>query len=133
MIIQPKPVYDLAGQQSDPLTEEVLAVLFTDAPVRSSIRPGDTRRHQQWRTRSPDAASSRGWLSFAEPLTSDIPTLLQERYTAALRAAFIPAHAASVDVTVVQTAVNELRLTWEIIRASGGVSTGSVLLPQGGS
>jgi len=133
MLTQPKPVHDLAGQQSDPLTEEVLAVLFTDAPVRHSVRPWDTRRHQQWWARRHEGASSRGWLTFAEPLTAEARTLLQERYLSALRTAFVPAHADGVSVSVVQTAVNELRLTWEIIRSGQSISTGAVVLTQGGA
>jgi hypothetical protein len=129
----PKPVYELAGQQTDALTEEVLAVCFTDAPERSSIRPGDTRRHQQWLARRPEGASSRGWLSFAQPLVAETRTLLKERYESALRAAFVPTHASSVDVTVTQTAVNELTMRWVIKRSDGGVAEGAVVLPQGGS
>jgi len=32
---------------------------------------------------------------------------------------------------VLQTAVNELRLTWTIVRANGNVSEGAVVLSQG--
>ncbi len=127
----PKPVHELAGQQADALAEEALAVLFTDAPERATIRPGDTRQHQQWLARRPEGASSRGWLSFAQPLTASMRALLEERYASALRTAFVPTHAASVDVTVLQTAVNELRLEWTIVRASGNVSEGAVILSQG--
>jgi hypothetical protein len=59
--------------------------------------------------------------------------LLEERYESALRAAFVPAHASSVDVTVTQTAVNELTMRWVIKRTDGGVAEGAVVLPQGGS
>jgi IS4 transposase len=127
----PKPVYELAGQQTDALAEEVLAVLFTDQPERASVRPGDTRQHQQWLARNPDGASSRGWLSFARPLTADTRALLKERSESALRTAFVPAHASSVTVTVIQTAVNELTLGWTIVRSSGNVSEGAVVLSQG--
>ena len=127
----PKHVYELAGQQTDALAEEVLAVLFTDAPERATVRPGDTRQHQQWLARRPDGASSRGWLSFAQPLTAAMRALLEERYESALRTAFVPAHASSADVTVTQTAVNELRITWTLVRASGNVSEGAVVLSQG--
>jgi hypothetical protein len=132
-ISNPKPVYELAGQQTDALTEEVLAVCFTDAPERETIRPGDTRRHQQWLARKHEGMSSRGWLSFAQPLVADTRKLLEERYESALRAAFVPAHASSVDVTVTQTAVNELTMRWVIKRSDGGVAEGAVVLPQGGS
>lgn len=131
-ISNPKPVYELAGQQTDPLAEEVLAVCFTDAPERTSVRPGDTRRHQQWLARKHEGASSRGWLSFAQPLVADTRKLLEERYESALRAAFVPVHASSVDVTVTQTAVNELTMRWVILCASGTTSEGAVTLPQGG-
>lgn len=128
----PQPVYELAGQQTDALSEEVLAVIFTDAPERASVRPGDTRRHQQWLARQPEGASSRGWLSFAQPLVATTRGLLEERYESALRTAFVPVHASSVDVTVTQTAVNELTIRWVITRADGGVAEGAVVLPQGG-
>jgi hypothetical protein len=129
----PKPVYELAGQQTDALTEEVLAVCFTDAPERSAVRPGDTRRHQQWLCRRPKGASSRGWLGFAQPLVASTRLLLEERYESALRAAFVPLHAASVDVMVTQTSVNELTMRWVILRSDGNVAEGAVVLPQGGS
>lgn len=128
----PKPVYDLAGQQADALTEEVLAVCFSDTPERESVRPGDSRRHQQWLARRAEGSSSRAWLSFAQPLTGDVPALLEERYKSALRTAFVPAHASSVEVTVTQTAVNELTMRWAITTATGVVD-GVVVLPQGGS
>jgi hypothetical protein len=127
-----KPVYELAGQQTDALTEEVLAVCFTDAPERPSVRPRDTRRHQQWLCRRHEGASSRAWLGFAQPLVSSSPQLLEERYESALRAAFVPVQASSVDVTVRQTAANELTMRWEIIRTDGSVNEGAVVLPQGG-
>jgi|SRR5690606_25452666 len=130
--INPKPVYELAGQQTDALTEEVLAVCFTDAPERPSVRPGDARRHQQWLARPHEGASSRGWLSFAQPLVANTRTLLEQRYESALRAAFVPAHASSVKVTVTQTAVNEFTMRWVITRPNGGVAEGAVVLPQGG-
>ena len=34
-------VAELAGQQDDPLVEEVLAILFSDQPVQRSIRPNE--------------------------------------------------------------------------------------------
>ena len=128
----PKPVYELAGQQDDPLAEEVLAVCFADAPERASVRPGDTRNHQQWMARKHEGMTSRAWLSFAQPLVANTRALLEERYESALRTAFVPVHATSVDVTVTQTAVNELTIRWEIVRPDGGVSEGAVVLPQGG-
>jgi len=131
-VFNPRPVHELAGQQTDPLDEEVLAVIFTDAPERTAVRPGDTRRHQQWLARPHERASSRGWLSFAQPLIASTRSLLEERYESALRAAFVPVYASSVDVTITQTAVNELTLQWVINRADGGVSDGAVVLPQGG-
>lgn len=131
-ISNPKPVYELAGQQTDPLAEEVLAVCFSDAPERTSVRPRDPRRHQQWMARQHEGASSRGWLSFAQPLTASTRSLLEERYESALRAAFVPTHASSVKVTVTQTAVNELTMKWAITRPDGGVTEGAVVLPQGG-
>jgi len=128
-----KPVYELAGQQLDALTEEVLAVCFTDAPERSTVRPRDSRRHQQWLCRRHEGASSRAWLSFAQPLVASTRELLKERYESALRAAFVPLHASSVDVTVTQTAANELTMRWAITRTgSNGVAEGAVVLPQGG-
>ena len=131
-ISNPTPVYELAGQQTDALTEEVLAVCFTDAPERASVRPQDPRRHQQWLARRPDGSSSRAWLSFAQPLTADTRTLLEERYESALRTAFVPVHASSVDVQVTQTAVNELTMRWAITRSNGDVSEGAVVLSQAG-
>lgn len=128
----PKPVYEIAGQQDDALTEEVLAVCFTNAPERTSVRPQDPRRHQQWLARKAEGASSRAWLSFAQPLTADTLALLEERYESALRTAFVPVHASSVDVTVTQTAVNELTMRWVIIRSSGDVAEGAVVLSQAG-
>jgi hypothetical protein len=127
----PKPVYELAGQQTDAFDEEVLAVLFTDAPERASVRPEDNRRHQQWLARKHEGSTSRGWLSSGQPLTVSTRTLLEERYESALRAAFVPAHASKVKVTVTQTAVNELTMRWEIMRATGDLSEGAVVLPQG--
>ncbi|MCA9695534.1 MAG: hypothetical protein KC636_38505 [Myxococcales bacterium] len=132
IIFNPKPVYDLAGQQTDPLAEEVLAICFTDAPERASVRPKNSRRHQQWLARPHEQASSRGWLSFAQPLVADTITLLEERYESALRAALVPLNASSVDVTITQTAVNELTLRWVINRSDGAVTDGAVVLPQGG-
>lgn len=129
----PTPVFDLAGQQGDPLTEEVLAVCFTDAPERESVRPRDSRRHQQWLARRAEGSSSRAWLSFAQPLVGDVPALLKERYESALRLALVPVHASRVVVTVTQTAVNELTMRWQITRVDGGVTEGAVVLPQGGS
>ena len=132
-IDNPQPVSDLAGQQADALTEEVLAVCFTDAPERPSVRPKDPRRHQQWLSRRHEGASSRAWQGFAQPVVADTRTLLEERYESALRVAFVPAHASSVDVTVTQTAVNELTMRWVIMRTgNGGVAEGAVVLPQGG-
>jgi len=131
-VINPRPVYELAGQQTDPLAEEVLAVCFTDAPERKSVRPEDPRSHQQWLARRQEGASSRGWISFAQPLTASTRTLLQERYESALRAAFVPAYASSVGVTITQTAVNELTMRWVIWRSDGDVAEGAVVLSQGG-
>lgn len=132
MSTTPQPVYELAGQQSDPLVEEVLAVCFTNAPERASVRPGDSRRHQQWLARRHEGQSSRAWLSFAKPLTGDVPALLKERYESALRTAFVPSHASSVSVTVTQTAVNELTMRWLIVRGDVTVSEGAIVLPMGG-
>jgi hypothetical protein len=131
-ISNPTPVYELAGQQTDALTEEVLAVCFTDAPERASVRPQDPRRHQQWLARKPEGSTSRAWLSFAQPLTASTRTLLEERYESALRTAFVPVHASSVDVQVTQTAVNELTMRWAITRSNGDVSEGAVVLSQAG-
>ena len=128
-----KPVHELAGQQDDALTEEVLAICFTDAPERAAVRPGDTRRHQQWLSRRHEGSSARAWLGFAQPLVADTLALLKERYESALRAAFVPVHASSVDVTVTQTATNELTMRWLIKRTNGGTAEGAVLLPQGAS
>jgi hypothetical protein len=130
--LAPRPVYELAGQQADPLAEEVLAVLFTDAPERESVRPGDSRRHQQWLARRPEGQTSRGWLSFAEPIATAEIKLLQERYTSALRVAFVPVHASSVTVVVQQTAVNELTIRWTLLRGDRPVSEGATVLIQGG-
>ena len=132
MTVNAQPVYELAGQQADALTEEVLAVCFTDAPERTSVRPRDTRRHQQWLARKHEGASSRAWLSFAEPLLASTRALLEERYESALRVALVPAHASSVDVTVTQTANNELTMRWVIMRSDGTEAEGAVVLPQGG-
>jgi hypothetical protein len=131
-ISNPTPVYELAGQQTDALTEEVLAVCFTDAPERTTVRPKDPRRHQQWLARKHEGASSRAWLSFAQPLVAGTRALLEERYESALRTAFVPVHASSVDVTVIQTAVNELTMRWVITRSNGDVADGAVVLSQAG-
>jgi hypothetical protein len=131
-VSNPRPIYELAGQQDDPLTEEVLAVIGTDAPERETVRPGDSRRHQQWLARRHEGQSTRAWLSFAQPLTAATPALLKERYESALRIAFVPAHARSVEVTVTQTAVDELTMRWVITRPDGSVNVGAVALPRGG-
>ena len=128
----PQPVYALAGQQDDPLAEEVLAVLFTDAPERESVRPGDSRRHQQWLARQSSGQASRGWLGTAEPITASMISLLQERYASALRTAFVPRDASSVTVSVKQTAVNELTIRWTLVRGDATAAEGATVLIQGG-
>ena len=130
--IAPLPIYDLAGQQTDPLAEEALAVIGTDEPERASVRPGDNRRHQQWLARSASGQGSRGWLTFAGPLTATYIALLKDRYETAMRVRFVPRHAVSVSVDVKQTAVNELAIRWTIVRTDRSLSEGSVTLTQGG-
>ena len=131
--LQPQPVYELAGQQDDPLVEEVLAVCFTDQPERASVRPGDSRAHQQWLVRSPAGASTRAWIGLADPITTASKQLLAERYQSALRVAFVPRYASSVVVTVTQTAVDELTMSWRLVRNDVVISSGEVVLPSGGS
>ena len=81
---------------------------------------------------SPEGQSSRGWLSFAQPLTADVPALLKDRYESALRVAFVPRHASAVTVEVLRTAVNELTIRWTIERSGRDPLQGSVVLRQGG-
>jgi phage gp46-like protein len=127
-----QPVYELAGEQDDPFTEEVLAVLFSDQPERVEVRPEDNQRHWQWWARSPSGQTSRGWIGFAEPLTDEVPALLEQRYESALTTAFVPAYAVSVTVTVRQVRINTLAISWVITREFNQVITGGVILSQGG-
>lgn len=124
-------VWELAGGQDDPFTEEVLAVLFSDRPERYEVRPEDNRRHVQWMIESPVGQTSRGWIGFAEPITTEQIELLQRRYKTALEQAFVPDFATQVEVTVQQIRVNELRLAWIITRTSAQVVSGAVILSQG--
>jgi hypothetical protein len=126
------PVYELAGEQDDPFTEEVLAVLFSDRPERASVRPEDNRRHWQWWARDPVGKTSRGWIGFAEPITTETVELLQRRYQTALSQAFVPDFATQVEVTVQQVRVNALQISWVITRDLNQVITQSVVLTQGG-
>jgi hypothetical protein len=130
--MQAQPVHELAGQQDDPLVEEALAVLFTDQPERESVRPGDTRLHQQWMVRRAEGATSRAWLSFALPITSAEIARIKDRSETALRVAFVPRYVSDVAVTVQQTAINELTLTWRLVKSGAVVSEAAVLLTSGG-
>lgn len=109
-----KPIYELAGQQTDPLVEEALAILFSDRPVRSSIRP-DTRSHWQWRVRDPRPNTSRLWLSFAQPLTDAVPSEVKGRIEDAL-SVLIPAYAKKVTATVRRVAFDEINFEIVIVR-----------------
>lgn len=125
-------VWELAGEQDDAFTEEVLAVLFSDRPERYEVRREDNRRHFQWMVESPVGQTSRGWIGFAEPITTEQIELLRRRYKVALEQAFVPDFATQVDVTVQQVRVNQLQLAWVITRDRNQIATGAVILSQEG-
>ncbi len=127
------PVYALAGEQDDPLAEEVLAVLFSDQPGRTVVRPGDTRRHWQWWARDPAGQTSRLWLSSDQPITDDTTTSIETRAAVAL-SVFVPDFVSSVDVTAQQTAFDEVALTIVIERPlQVDLTLGLVLGGNGGN
>ena len=126
------PVYDLAGQQTDPLAERVLAILFTDEPARELNRREDSHNHWQWlaRPRDDENRGSRLWLSSGEIITDDTVSLMQSRATKALER-LVPRHAKSVAVTVAQTGHSKVAIDVRIGRVSGEDLTMSISLEQG--
>ena len=120
-------VAELAGQQDDPLVEEVLAILFSDQPVQRSIRPNDSRRHWQWWARDPIGQTSRIWLSFAQPLTDETAPQIENRVESAL-AVLIPDYATAIEATAQRVAFDEIRLDILITRRElGEISIGLTL------
>jgi phage gp46-like protein len=126
------PIYELAGQQQDPLSEEVLASLFADQPVRPSIRPNDNRRHWQWAARPTATTTSRVWLSFDRPITDDTVTELKARAESAL-AWLIPRYARAVTVTVQQIAFDSVSLGVLVQREREEDLEVGLILTQGAS
>ena len=127
------PVYELAGQQADPLAEEILAVVFTDLPVRESVRPGDSRRHWQWWARTDrDESASRLWLSIDQPITDTTTTEIEGRVSKAL-AVFIPTFAKSIDVLAQQLTFDSVTLDITVHRPQQTELTIGLVLAQGGS
>lgn len=116
----PSQVYELAGQleATDPLAEEILAVLFSDQPVRVELRPTDNRRHWQWFARDPVGSTSRVWVDFGQPIVDDTVELLANRAESALQV-LVPQFATEITATASQTAINEIRLVVDVTRANG--------------
>ena len=123
-----QPVYSFPVESDDPFTDQVLDVLFTDAPERPETDPENNRQHWQHWADSPRGRTSRGWRSFAKPLTEDVPPLLERRYQTALETAFVPEYGDQVEVTVRQTRVNQLSIAWVLSRSRNQVVTGGVLV-----
>ena len=125
-------VPDLAGQQTDPLAEEALALLFTDAPVTESeaLSPGNTRGHWQWRAR-PDVQGSRLWVNFGGPLTDSAITLIESRAKTALAELITRKLATSVSVSATQIRHTAITLEITIGRRRGRALTFGVSLEQG--
>jgi phage gp46-like protein len=128
MTALPQPVYELAGSQDDPVVEDVLASLFTDAPVREVERPGDTRQHWTWAARAVDG--SRVWLSFAQPLTDDTAGLIQQRAQASL-AWMVPRVAKEVEVSARQVSCDTVVLGVKVRRPDTTTIDLSFTLPGG--
>ena len=108
-------VYTIAGQLDDPLSEEIVAVLFSDRPVRSVERPADSRRHWQWFARDPVGQTSRVWIGYAQPITDTAVEEVQDRAETAL-AVFVPEGARSIEVVATQTAITEIALVISVVR-----------------
>lgn len=126
------PVHELAGVQEDPLAECVLARLYTDRPVRSSMRPGDTRRHWQFFARTDtENFGSKLWV-LGEPFTDDTVRLMKSRAENALAALVGDGSATSIEVTVRQTAVDAAVLDVLITRPNAEDLSLGVALQQGG-
>jgi len=104
-----EPIYKLAGQQKDPLVEEIIAIIGSDQPTRSTIRPKDSRRHWQWWARDPRGNTSRVWVSYGQPITDETPAELKSRTEAAL-AVLVPAYARKIEVEVNQISFDEMQL-----------------------
>lgn len=125
-------VHQIAGQQTDPLLEEALAVLFTDQPVREELRPGDSRRHWTWFGRRDEAqSSSRVWLNLGEPLSDETVDLLEGRANSALAALVDRGLAASATAVVRRTRRDVVEFVIEVRRSGGAASTLTVVLDQG--
>ena len=102
-------IHELAGLQQDPLAEEVLAVLYSDQPVRSIVRPSDSRRHWQWWVRDPEGSTSRLWLSFAQPMVSGTAEQVEDRVSKALTV-LVPTFVTAVEVNALQTSFTQIQL-----------------------
>lgn len=125
-----QPVHALAGTLADPLAEEILAILFTDQPVREDVRPGDARRHWQWAARQSNGNTSRLWLSYAQPIVDTTVTDIEGRAVSAL-AGLVPEYARAITVSAQQTAIDEITMIVTISRT--GQSDEIVQLVIGGS
>lgn len=106
-MIVPRPVYELAAVQDDALGEAVIAMIFTDQPVRSALRrgeqQGDTRRHWQWEARRDrQNRGSRVWLSLGETITDDTPDEVKGRVESSLASLLSSGQVTSIEVTVTQ-------------------------------
>jgi phage gp46-like protein len=125
---EPKQVYELAGQQDDPVVEDVIFSLFTDQPVRDVESPGDTRNVTAWQLGY--VGGSRLWMSFAKPLTDETSGLVVQRAKAAL-AWMIPVVAKTVDVTAKQITFDTIKLDIGIVTPSNRTIELSYVLPGG--
>jgi phage gp46-like protein len=126
-------VSELAGLQDDPLIEEVIAILFSDQPVRSVIRPDDSRRHWQWWADTPQGSTSRLWLSYAEIITDDTVPEMEDRVRTAL-AVLVPTYVTTIEVTAVQTHLDEIALDIVLGRPrQTDLTVGFLLTQQGGT
>lgn len=119
-------IYDLVGQQDDPLVEEALMILFSDRPVRESIR-ADTRSHWQWQVRSPKGSTSLVWLSFAQPITDATPREVKRRIEDAL-AVLVPDFAKAVSATVKRVSINSITMDITITKPGGSTASFGVSL-----
>jgi hypothetical protein len=123
------PVSELAGLQEDPLFEFVLALLYSDAPVRNVIR-SDTRRHWQWMARDPNESASFVWLTFAQPITDDSTAELEQRTLAGLEP-LVPDKAKSVEAKAKVVRFDAIALTVTIGRLDGTTFEQTLILEQG--
>lgn len=115
------PIYELAGQQDDPLAEQILGLLYSDQPVREVVRK-DARRHWQWMARgqpNTTASSSRLWISFAGPFTSDTVAEVQVRAQSAVDT-LVPYPASSATATAKQISATQIDLSVVAVRADNG-------------